>query len=260
MQTKRIFASFAFTMLTVLLLLIVASRSGEADAGAADIDANLGPGMPAPTERAELPGSKEDNETTLGEKPDIDITSWEYMLAGPDNNIGKYTPSRVVSIEGTAQYFDERAITPLINFLNGAREAGYTTYIMTAYRSYATQEYLLNGRASQIAWPDYPTAADYAEAELYVAPPGESDHQTGLAVDIADRYYGTMDASQMDQGLLTWLREHCAEYGFILRYPSAKSSITGRDEPWHFRYVGEEAARYIMDNNLCLEQFRALYE
>ena len=150
------------------------------------------------------------------------------MLAGPDNNIGKYTPSRVVSIEGTAQYFDERAITPLINFLNGAREAGYTTYIMTAYRSYATQEYLLNGRASQIAWPDYPTAADYAEAELYVAAPGESDHQTGLAVDIADRYYGTMDASQMDQGLLTWLREHCAEYGFILRYPSAKSSITGR--------------------------------
>ena len=58
MQTKRIFASFAFTMLTVLLLLIVASRSGEADAGAADIDANLGPGMPAPTERAELPAAR----------------------------------------------------------------------------------------------------------------------------------------------------------------------------------------------------------
>ena len=91
-------------------------------------------------------------------------------------------------------------------------------------------------------------------------PPGESDHQTGLGLDITDRYYSTMDASQMDQNFLTWLRENCADYGFILRYPSDKSAITERDEPWHFRYVGVEAARYIMDNNLCLEQFIALYE
>ena len=196
---------------------------------------------------------------TLGEKPDIDIDSWEYIIAGPGHNIGSYAPY-TVTIENTAQYFDERAITPLLDFLNAARAAGYTPYIQTAYRSYSTQNYLLNGRASQIAWPDYPTVEDYAEAERYVAPPGESDHQTGLGVDITDRYYSSLDSSKLDQGFMAWLREHCAEYGFILRYPPAKESITGRSEPYHFRYVGVEAAEYIMENNLCLEQFVALYE
>lgn len=174
MQTKRIFSAFAFTLLTILLLLVVASRTSEAAQadGSTIIDANLGAAMPSPTAQAVMPGGKEDTQTTMEEKPDIDISSWEYIIAGPDNNIGTYTPPQVVAIENTAQYFDERAITPLVDFLNAARAAGYSPYIMTAYRSYSTQEYILNGRASQIAWPEYPTAEDYAEAEQYVAPPG----------------------------------------------------------------------------------------
>lgn len=79
-------------------------------------------------------------------------------------------------------------------------------------------------------------------------------------MDITDKYYSTMDASRMDQEFLTWLADNCAEYGFILRYPSYKVSITGWDEPWHFRYVGKEAAVSSMDNNLCLEQFVSLYK
>ena len=259
MQTKRIFSAFAFTLLSILLLLIVASRGSEVARFASGVDASLGQPAPAPTDAGVMPGAKEDVEQTLGEKPDIDIDSWEYIIAGPGHNIGSYAPY-TVTIENTAQYFDERAITPLLDFLNAARAAGYTPYIQTAYRSYSTQNYLLNGRASQIAWPDYPTVEDYAEAERYVAPPGESDHQTGLGVDITDRYYSSLDSSKLDQGFMTWLREHCAEYGFILRYPPAKESITGRSELYHFRYVGVEAAEYIMENNLCLEQFVALYE
>ena len=91
---------------------------------------------------------------------------------------------------------------------------------MTAYRPYSTQEYNYNGKASQISWPDYPDAEDYAEAAKLVAPPGTSDHQTGLAVDITDKYYSQMDASKMDQDFLAWLKDNCAEYGFILRYPT----------------------------------------
>ena len=261
MQTKRILSAFAFTLLTIFLLLVVASRSGEAAKAEEyhNVDADIGQGMPEPTTPGVMPGGKEETDPKDAEKPDIDITSWEYILAGPSNNIGKYTPY-VVAIEDTAQYFDERAITPLVNFLNAARDAGFTPYIQTAYRSYSSQEYLPNGRASQTAWPEHPTAEDYAEAEKYVAPPGESDHQTGLGVDITDRYYGSLDANQMNQEFLVWLREHCAEYGFILRYPAAKESITGRNEPYHFRYVGVEAATYIMEHNLCLEQFKALYQ
>lgn len=260
-NAKRIFSAFAFTLLTIFLLLVVASRSSEAAKADnnVNIDADLSyEAQPQATPNA-LPGSKEERPDRTEDKPDIDITSWEYILADRDHNIGSYTPY-VQPIENTAQYFDERAMDALENFLNAARNAGYSPYIMTAYRSYSSQNYIYNGRASQIAWPEYPTEADYEEAAKYVAPPGTSDHQTGLGLDITDRYYSTMDATQMDQTFLVWLRENCAQYGFILRYPADKESITGLNEPWHFRYVGVEAAKYIMENNLCLEQFVSLYK
>ncbi len=261
MHTKRIFSAFAFTMLTIMLLLVVASRSSEA--AAADrqggVDVSLGAVSPPPTAQGVLPGGKPETEDKTADKPDIDRTSWEFILAGPDNNIGTYAPY-VVPIEGTAQYFDERAVGALVEFLNAARSAGYSPYIQTAYRSYSSQNYIYNGRASQIAWPDYPTAEDYAEAALTVAEPGTSDHQTGLGVDITDKYYNSLDASRMDQTFLQWLRENCAEYGFVLRYPAGKEAITGRSEPYHFRYVGVDAAQYMMEHNLCLEQFLSLYK
>ncbi len=262
MQARRTLMAFAFTMLTILLLLIVTSRTSEAVNSPENnpLDADIGQAMPQATEPAKLPGSKEEDNSTEAEKPDIDITSWEYILAGPGHNIERYAPPETVSIEGTASYFDSRAVTALVDFLNAARSAGFSPYIMVAYRSYSTQEYILNGKASQIAWPEYPTEEDYELARESVANPGESDHQTGLGVDITDKYYGVMDADLMDQSFLAWMQQNCADYGFILRYPVGKESITGRSEAWHFRYVGKEAAAFIMDHNLCLEQFVALYE
>ena len=258
MQTKRMLSAFAFTLLTIMLLLVVTSRTSEAaKADNIGIDSEISTGGNTAPEIV-LPGSKEED-NRAETKPDIDITGWQYIIASQDNNIGVYTP-RVASIEGTAQYFDERAVGALEEFLAAARSAGFTPYVQAAYRSYNSQAYIYNGRASQIAWPDYPTEADYAEAAKAVAPPGESDHQTGLGADITDRYYNSLVAEDMDQNFLVWLRENCAQYGFILRYPAAKESITGLNEPWHFRYVGEEAAKYIMENNLCLEQFIALYK
>ena len=262
MQTKRILSAFAFTMLTIFLLLVVASRTSEsakADSGPANIDADLSVSMPSTPAPGTLTGSKEEQEDKTADKPDVDITSWEFILANSEHNISSYTP-HVVPIENTAQYFDERAIGALAEFLNAARAAGYSPYIQNAYRSYSAQNYSYNGRASQIAWPDYPDEDDYAEAAKYVAPPGTSDHQTALGVDITDRYYNSLDAGKMDQTFLAWLRENCAQFGFILRYPAAKESITGWNEPWHFRYVGVDAAKYIMENNLCLEQFVSLYK
>ena len=59
---------------------------------------------------------------------------------------------------------------------------------------------------------------------------------------------------------LSWLADNCADYGFVIRYPSDKVSITGRNEPWHVRYVGETAAKFMTEHNLCLEEFAALYQ
>ena len=94
---------------------------------------------------------------------------------------------------------------------------------------------------------------------MWVARPGTSEHQTGLAVDIVDTSYQILDEGQENTPVQQWLMAHCAEYGFILRYPTDKSEITGVGyEPWHYRYVGVEAAREIMANGLCLEEYLAL--
>lgn len=266
MKTRHVLLAFTFVVLTIFLIIVVSSRSSEMSRLYPD-DVVVDAGMLQTTQEPQVSAdpnidvnpAPEDTNRPQDTKPDVDIDSWEYLLANSEHNIGKYSP-QVVATEDSAQYFDERAVSALEDFLNAARAAGYTPYIMTAYRPYSTQEYNYNGKASQISWPDYPDAEDYAEAAKLVAPPGTSDHQTGLAVDITDKYYSQMDASKMDQDFLAWLKDNCAEYGFILRYPSSKVSITGWDEPWHFRYVGKVAAEFIMDNNLCLEQFISLYE
>lgn len=94
-----------------------------------------------------------------------------------------------------------------------------------------------------------------------MAPPGTSEHQLGLAADITDRYYEFKDESLENTELYKWTSQHCAEYGFIVRYPKDKTSVTGiMYEPWHFRYVGVTAAAYIMDSGLTLEEFVGLYD
>ena len=99
-------------------------------------------------------------------------------------------------------------------------------------------------------------------AAQYVAPPGTSEHLTGLAVDlISPDWYNTHSSLTSDfenTKQFAWLYAHCAEYGFILRYPKDKVAITGYSyEPWHYRYVGVEAAKEIMSKKICLEEYVA---
>jgi D-alanyl-D-alanine carboxypeptidase len=99
---------------------------------------------------------------------------------------------------------------------------------------------------------------DEALAETYMEtmPAGYSEHETGLALDILCSGNMNMDESQAEEPGNQWLARHCQEYGFILRYPADKVSETEIDyEPWHFRYVGKEAAQYIAENELSLEEF-----
>ena len=105
------------------------------------------------------------------------------------------------------------------------------------------------------------------EAAKHVFPPGTSEHSTGLAFDITDEYlyyanyYNMHDPTVADTEVYKWMAEHCQEYGFIVRYPEGKEQYYGMAcYPGHFRYVGVEAATYIMENHLCLEEFLALYE
>lgn len=94
------------------------------------------------------------------------------------------------------------------------------------------------------------------EAGKIVAVPGTSEHQLGLAVDIVDKYNQVLDENQENTAVQKWLMENCWKYGFILRYPNDKSSITGiMYEPWHYRYVGDAAAKEIYQQGICLEEY-----
>ena len=80
-----------------------------------------------------------------------------------------------------------------------------------------------------------------------------------MALDIVDRNYQLLDDAQEDTDVQRWLIDHSWEYGFVLRYPNTKSDVTGIIyEPWHYRYVGRDAAREIHDRGLCLEEFLEL--
>lgn len=182
--------------------------------------------------------------------PAIDVSSWEFMLANSTHDIGDYVPETVY-IENE-QKFDVRAADALREFIKAARDQGLSLYLSSAYRDYNTQKYLYDVKVSE-----------YGEeiAKTIVAPPGTSEHQLGLAADMTDKYYRYKDESLEDTELFKWMSANCAQYGFIVRYPKDKTDITGTMyEPWHFRYVGVEAAEYIMERGLCLEEFLELYE
>lgn len=182
--------------------------------------------------------------------PDVDTDSWELILANAENSIEEYAP---VLSEVEGMLVDERIVGPLTEFMEAARAEGLSVYLSSAYRSYDEQTYLYNRKVEQYGSEE--------EAAAIVAPPGTSEHQTGLACDITDQYYELKNSSLEDTALFQWMSQHCQEYGFIVRYPKDKEDVTGIIyEPWHFRYVGEEAAAYIMEHGLCLEEFLALYE
>ena len=256
-------------VLVVILLSIVSSRVSPKLPTADEQSLTKPDSTPAVAETPTVPDDVEPSvspsvEPVVSEEPEIDlpdvsIYEWNLRLVNNNNVLSSsFAPDVSEIING--QYFDSRAVDPLYAMLDAAKMQGFSTYVSTAYRPFSTQAYIFNGKASQIAWPD----GDLAEAEIMarkiVAYPGTSEHQLGLAVDIIDSANTPLIAEDVeDMSLLVWLKEHCHEYGFILRYPKDKQEITGWYEPWHFRYVGVEAATFIMENELCLEEFLDLY-
>lgn len=150
----------------------------------------------------------------------------------------------------------KRIYSSLSQMLSDAKEQGYQFWIASAYRSKEKQQSLVNedvarGMRSGLS---YQQALEQTYQETM--PAGHSEHQTGLALDILCSGNTNMDISQIEEPGNKWLRKNCSRYGFILRYPENKSDITGVSfEPWHFRYVGKEAAKYMQKEGITLEEF-----
>ena len=187
------------------------------------------------------------------------VASFSDDFGNMAKSISTYTPE-TMEAGSTGLRMDERAVSSLEKLLDAAKDAGYTPYVGTAYVSYSQQQKQFNAKATELSEDaDYSYDEAVELARQIVAYPGCSEHQTGLAVDIFDQKYSVYDYSKMNAEFYKWLVANCAEYGFIKRYPSDKAELTGWDEPWHYRYVGKEAAKFIMENDLCFEEFCAHY-
>ena len=150
----------------------------------------------------------------------------------------------------------EEAYQPMCDMLSAARKEGLALEVCSSYRSVDRQKELFEEDMRKLVRQGYSYLDAYDEVAKETMPPGYSEHSTGLAFDLVSLGYQMLDARQEDTEENKWLQEHCAEYGFILRYPKGKEDITGVSyESWHFRYVGVEAAEYIMENGLTLEEF-----
>ena len=154
---------------------------------------------------------------------------------------------------------DARCTEQLTQMLNDCMLGGGMPYVCSAYRTQEYQQMLFDNKIERlieegVSPDDAPTVAAAS-----VAVPGTSEHQLGLALDIIDENYPSLDASQRWTPTQMWLMEHCWDYGFILRYPNGTSEITGIIfEPWHYRYVGTQHAQAIRELDMTLEEYLAM--
>lgn len=166
-----------------------------------------------------------------------------------------FVPGELVPVQND-QAVDARAYPDLQNMLDDMSEAGLSPLICSSYRSQERQQELYDNKVQRVMDEGVSLEAAQAEAARWVARPGTSEHQTGLAVDIVSLSNQMLDETQESTPEFQWLAENAWKYGFILRYPSDKSEKTGiAYEPWHFRFVGKEAAAEIHDLGLCLEEY-----
>ena len=174
---------------------------------------------------------------------------WNLMLVNSRYRIPDDYSVELIRLSNGEQV-DSRIYPDLQEMFDDARGAGYSLFVRAGYRSEEDQEDLMEDKIEAYRQEGYSQREAEHEAEKWVAKPGTSEHELGLAVDINAE--GQTDGNRLYQ----WLAEHSWKYGFILRYPAEKEEITGIDyEPWHFRYVGKEAAREITERQITLEEY-----
>lgn len=186
---------------------------------------------------------------------------WRLIIANKQHPMPESYKVNVSYISGNYR-IDSRVKDSYNAMITAAKNDGVSLKIISGFRTFSGQVTLFNNKVNQYINKGYSREKAKELAAQYVAPPGTSEHLTGLAVDlISPDWYNTHSSLTADfenTKQFQWLYSHCAEYGFILRYPKDKVAITGYSyEPWHYRYVGVEAAREIMSKKICLEEYVA---
>jgi len=176
-------------------------------------------------------------------------------LVNFENTIPKDWKVDLVQLNN-GQSVDWRIYDDLIAMLQAAKSEGLNPLICSSYRTNEKQEQLYQNKVSEYLSQGYSKVEASDKAAFWVARPGTSEHQLGLAVDIVSTKNQRLDRSQENTVEQQWLIQNSWKYGFVLRYPTNKNSITGVGyEPWHYRYVGKEHAKKINELGVCLEEY-----
>ena len=182
-------------------------------------------------------------------QPATNDPDWNLVLVNYENAIPEHYQANLVKLSG-GEEVDERIYDPLMEMLEAAKEGNWDQLpmVVSGYRTQAKQQKFFDDKVAKYLNEGHSKSEAEELAKQWVAVPGYSEHQVGLAVDINGATYD----------LYFWLQENSWKYGFIFRYPGNKTEITGvAEEVWHYRYVGVEAATEMYEKGLCLEEYLA---
>ena len=188
-------------------------------------------------------GSTDDNMTTRSD--------WRLLLVNSTHPLADDYSVDLTELRN-GQSVDTRILSDLQEMFDAARSVDIYPIVSDAYRTREDQQTLMDDVIQNYEDEGYSSEEASSKAEQVIAKPGTSEHETGLAIDIA----GDDDYDQDTDSVLEWMNSNAYKYGFILRYPSGKESVTGAEaENDHYRYVGKEAAKVIHDQRICLEEY-----
>ncbi len=186
----------------------------------------------------------------IGRKTASTEHGWNLILVNEDYYIPDNYEVELTELSN-GKKVDSRIYPYLQSMFDDARANGLALFVREGYRTAEEQQQIMDERVAEYQGEGYSKSEAKKLARDYVAVPDTSEHQLGLSVDInADTTKCSSDA------VYDWLAENAWRYGFINRYPADKVDITGiSNEPWHYRYVGKEAAQEIQSQGICLEEY-----
>lgn len=264
---RRIFLSVCAVILAAVILLIVFAVKAVMSGGEKDNNSS------------EVSSLQSDSVSDVSDVSDASEVSSEqsstpsYPATGPNGLDANYTKLLLVNgenplpedydyegnlttipdkyINGSLKQIDKDVWPYMQAMIEAAWADGVKLYVWSPYRSYSTQNMLFKKQVDRQIAKGVPADKAEDEAATVVARPGTSEHHTGLAADfnMADDKFETTE-------MYTWMQQHAADYGFIMRYSGEKQSITGViHESWHYRFVGINAAKEMNRLNMCLEEY-----
>ncbi|WP_081897068.1 M15 family metallopeptidase [Clostridium sp. KNHs214] len=180
------------------------------------------------------------------------------LLVNDNNKLSKsYIPENLVTpkvkfisyADPNVKKLDAEAAISLEELFLSASRDNIKLLAVSGYRTYEYQDRLYKDKKNT-------RCSTNKDRDKYVAKPGASEHQSGLAMDVLSTEYSSLDEGFTKTKAYAWLKENCYKYGFVIRYPEGKENITGYYfEPWHIRYVGLPASKEIMESDITLEEY-----